>query len=90
MNTTWVTPLVTVVLEKYNYHLGRFDVFRNSDKAYLGPIFPPDIDTEALLAADLDEGACPIADHWEDGDGNTCHIDGWFEGDIRNHTFSIE
>jgi len=31
------------------------------------------------IIADLDNGACPIADRWEDGNGNTCTLNGWGE-----------
>ena len=36
-----------------------------------------------LLALDwpefLDEGTDPITGGWEDGNGNTCSLDGWWE-----------
>lgn len=34
------------------------------------------------MIAEMDEGADPIADGWEDGIGNTINIEGW--GNVSN------
>lgn len=75
---TWETKLVTVQEVAFEHDLHAFDVY-NKEGKLLGGIYPDDIDAMQSLIDDLNGGSCPIADHWEDGMGNTCNLDGWGE-----------
>lgn len=72
----WTTALVNVVEVPFDYEIHSFDVFTLDGKR-LGGIYPSNIiDMKAMINA-LDNGQCPIADEWEDGEGNSCTLDGW-------------
>lgn len=73
---TWETELVTVEEVAFDHDLHAFEVY-NKDGELLGGIYPNDIDAMESIIADLDDGSCPIAEGWEDGNGNTCTLDGW-------------
>lgn len=73
---TWKTALVTVQEVDFDYDLHAFDVYNHAG-AKLGTINPTTIEDMKSLIADLDNGACPVADGFEDGNGNTCNENGW-------------
>lgn len=75
---TWKTNLVTVEEVAFDHDLHTFEVYNHAG-AKLGTITPASIEDMNDLIADLDDGACPVADNWEDGNGNTCNINGWGE-----------
>lgn len=77
MRALWVTPLATIVPEEVDHQLCRFNVYLNGDAVYLGSVYPADLVDQEILVKDLNDGSCPLADHWEDGAGNTCGPNGW-------------
>lgn len=75
---TWTTDLVTVNEIPFDNTLHAFEVL-NLDGAFLGTINPATIEDMNQIISDLNNGDCPVADGWEDGNGNTCTIEGWDE-----------
>lgn len=75
---TWKTNFAIIEEVDFDYDLHAFDVYNHSGNK-LGTIHPASIEDMKSLIADLDNGDCPIADGWEDGNGNTCNTDGWGE-----------
>lgn len=61
----------------FNYDLCKLNVWVNNGQTYAGSIFPATIEDEKKCFADLDVGSNPIADKWDDGNGNTCNANGW-------------
>lgn len=56
----------------------------NSDNAFLGRIFSHEpLDDWALVI----NGACPICDSWEDGNGHTCTAYGW---ELEDPNFAVD
>lgn len=49
------------------------------DDKVLGYIYPANDDDMELCKRDLDAGKDPITAGWEDGNGNTCTLNGWGE-----------
>lgn len=75
---TWEFADGTIVEEtEFDYDLHILKVYNHGK--YLGSIYPADIEDMKKLFDELDSGSNPIEDKWEDGDGNTCNIDGWGE-----------
>lgn len=74
--STWKTTLVTVEEVAFDHDLHAFDVY-NMHGAKLGTITPPTIEDMSDLIDDLNNGACPIINGWEDGNGNVCTLEGW-------------
>lgn len=73
----WNTNLVTVQevafdydLHAFDYDLHAFDVVNHAG-AKLGTINPATVEEMNSLIAQLNNGTCPVADKWEDGNGNT-------------------
>jgi hypothetical protein len=73
---TWKTALVTIEEVNFDHDLHAFEVY-NHGGAMIGTINPDSVEVMEVLIADLDNGACPVADSWEDGNGNTCSVNGW-------------
>lgn len=75
---TWEFADGTIVEEaEFDYDLHILKVYNNGK--YLGSIYPADVEDMEKLFRDLDDGSNPIEDRWEDGNLNTCTIDGWGE-----------
>lgn len=70
---------VLVVEESLDYDLHCFKVY-NGD-IYLGTVYPDSIETMNSMIIDLENGQDPISERWEDGNGNTCTLEGW--GNLR-------
>lgn len=73
---SWTTKNAVVTEIAFDHDLHAFGV-TTLDGRELGVITPDSVDVMHVIIADLDAGACPIADHWEDGNGNTCSLSGW-------------
>lgn len=75
---TWLTGRVKVEhVERYNdTALPVFNV-SDMDGTPLGTITPIDAEQMFDIIDELDLGRCPIAEAWEDGQGNTCTMEGW-------------
>jgi hypothetical protein len=66
---TWTTSLATIKEKEFNFDLHVFEVTNKKGKV-LGVIYPMDLeDMESIINA-LNSGECPVADLWEDGNGN--------------------
>lgn len=73
---SWITKSVKVEEVKHDGDLNRF-VVSDLEGNFLGHITPSDTETMLLIRDELNIGHCPIADAWEDGNGNTCNLEGW-------------
>lgn len=69
---------IRVSEENFDYSLHCFEVY--SGERYLGTVYPDTIEDMHELIKELDDGSEPITDSWEDGNGNTCTLDGWGDG----------
>lgn len=74
----WITKNVQVKIVEFDGDLLAFRV-RSLEGDYLGDITPDSAEEMNAIIADLQSGGCPIADHWEDGNGNVCTMYGWGE-----------
>lgn len=72
---TWTINSITIIEQAHDHDLHSFAVYHGGD--YLGTIYPDSVDDMRQCIAALDNGADPIADGWEDGNGNVCTLDGW-------------
>jgi hypothetical protein len=72
----WETELVTVKEVDFDHDLHAFEVYKKSGEL-LGTINPASIEDMQAIINDLNSGACPVVDAWEDGNGNTCTLEGW-------------
>lgn len=61
--------------EPYLNNLHRLTVYQS--KKLIGSVYPINIDHMDWLKEELDRGACPVCDGWDDGRGNLCTLDGW-------------
>lgn len=57
--------------------LHNFNVYNGDD--FLGTVYPASVADMNTCIKDLNEGSNPIVDGWEDGNGNTCTLEGWGE-----------
>lgn len=55
--------------------LHEFEVYE--DEKFLGKITPDSFEQMERMKRYLSEGACPVTERWEDGNGNTCNPEGW-------------
>lgn len=62
---------------EFDYDLHAFKVYNGDD--FLGTVYPSTIADMEECIQNLDEGNDPISTCWEDGNGNTCTLDGWGE-----------
>lgn len=63
----------TVEEVNYDYDLHAFEISANGEVTTT--IYPSDIEAMKSMIADLDNGANPIEEGWEDGLGNTVTLD---------------
>lgn len=73
---TWKTNVVTINEVDFDHDLHAFEVYSPNEKL-LGIINPDSVEDMHRIIGDLNKGACPVTDRWEDGNGNTCTIEGW-------------
>lgn len=66
---------IKVIKQSFDYDLYCFEVYNNDE--YLGTIYPSCIQDMHACVRDLNAGIDPITGSWEDGNGNTCSLDGW-------------
>lgn len=66
---------IGVVEEGFDYDLHCFKVY--SDETLLGTVYPDSVESMNSMVNELDNGTDPISGMWEDGNGNTCTLDGW-------------
>ena len=65
---TWKSDYLEIQEEEFNNEVHAFCVYYNTE--FVGQVVPQDpADQEAIIKA-LDAGADPIAERWEDVDGN--------------------
>lgn len=76
---TWNTENCHVMEQNFNYSLHRLAIFTADAKRFLGYVTPATVEDFDHCVEDLDNGGCPVRDGWEDGQGNTCNLDGWDE-----------
>lgn len=72
----WKTKYVEVEEIKFDGDLHQLSV-ASHEGIHLGLITPVNIENMNDIIDELDVGRCPIVDAWEDGNGNTCTMDGW-------------
>lgn len=76
MERTWEFKNgVTVRTEEFDYDLKTLVV--EYGNRVLGKIYLDNLENQESTFAALDNGIDPISDRWEDGNGNTCTLDGW-------------
>lgn len=74
----WTTKNVTIIRNGFDHELSYFEVYDNKpNPKYLGDIVPSDIENMSAIISGLNMGACPISERWEDGNGNTCNMEGF-------------
>ena len=64
-----------VTEENFDYDLHCFNVY--SDNRLLGTIYPDSLDNMKSCIEQLNAGEDPISGMWEDGNGNSCTLNGW-------------
>lgn len=75
---TWSFPNgIEVTEQPFDYDLHCLEVYNNGK--YLGTVYPGSIEDMQACIHDLDAGTDPVTGGWEDGNGNTCSLDGWGE-----------
>lgn len=73
---SWTTKNVIVTEIPFDHDLHEFEVTTLAGD-HLGVITPANIGDMEDMITELDTGACPVENFWEDGHGNTCSITGW-------------
>ncbi len=68
---------IIVQEEKFEHALHCFKVYNGNN--YLGTVYPATIENMESCIASLDSGEDPISGMWEDGNGNSCSLNGWEE-----------
>jgi hypothetical protein len=68
--STWTRSNYNVVEVEFNYDLHQFEVVQ--DGTVLHTITPADLDSQADIISDLNNGEC--VNGWEDGMGNSIYI----------------
>lgn len=70
----WSTGKVNVYLEDFDCDLKQFGVF-NKKGERLGTVNPGSIADMETSIKELNSGECPVADSWDNGNGENCG--GW-------------
>lgn len=67
---TWMRSNYTIEEINFDYSLHAFKLV-SDDGTVLGNIYPASVEDMQEIIVELDNGANPIEDKWEDGNGNT-------------------
>lgn len=67
----WTREGYEVVEVAFDHDLHQFEVIQDGETLYM--ITPSDLDNQAQIIADLDAGE--DVNGWEDGSGNTIHVE---------------
>lgn len=68
---TWTTDCCTIVEIAYDHDCHAYEVY--VDDQLISTIYPDCVEASDSIRNDLDNGACPVCERWEDGCGNTIH-----------------
>lgn len=69
MMNTWITEKAAVFEVSYDYDLHSLAVYDLTGEK-IGEIYPNTIEEMNAMIDQLDNGACPVEEGWEDGLGN--------------------
>lgn len=65
----WKTEMAIVEEVGFDHDLHAFEVYSKNGE-FLGLITPDNIDDMNYIVKCLNNGECPVKNHWEDGSGN--------------------